>query len=130
MRYLLIAALKAHIHFLCRRFRQASCRLENQLRRLRPAARAWFDTLPPMITVYRGSQRGRERGLSWTTDCTVAEGFAQVKRCINSEPTLCTAQIPKRHVFAVFLDRNEREIVLDPRRLRRLQVEPWKGGAR
>jgi hypothetical protein len=74
---------------------------------LEPAARTWFDTLPPMIAVYRGCQRGYERGLSWTTDRAVAEGFAQGKRCINSEPTLVTALIPKQHIFAVFLDRDE-----------------------
>jgi hypothetical protein len=35
-----------------------------------------------------------------------------------------SAYIPKEHVFAVFLDREEHEIAVDPRRLRRLKIEP------
>jgi hypothetical protein len=75
------------------------------------------------IAIYRGCQRGRERGLSWTTDIKVAEGFAAGKRCINSMPTLVTAVIPKAYVFGVFIERKESEITIDPRRLRRLQAK-------
>jgi hypothetical protein len=87
-------------------------------------AREWFDALLEEIEIYRGCQRGRERGLSWTTDFNVALGFAQGKRCINTDPTLVTAVIPKRHVFGVFIRRNESEIAVDPRRLRRLRNLP------
>jgi hypothetical protein len=75
------------------------------------------------IAIYRGCQRGRERGLSWTTDIKVAEGFAAGKRCINSMPTLVTAVIPKAYVFGVFIERKENEITIDPRRFRRLQAK-------
>jgi hypothetical protein len=85
-------------------------------------AREWFDSLPAEIEIYRGCQRYRERGLSWTVDIKVAEGFARGKRCRNSVPTLVSALINKRHVFGVFIDRNESEIVVDPRRLRRLRL--------
>lgn len=91
---------------------------------LPPADREWFLALDPVTTVYRGCQSGRERGLSWTADLKVATGFAVGRRCINAQPKLVTAQIPKEHVFAVFLDRSESEIVLDPRRLRRLTDHP------
>jgi hypothetical protein len=84
----------------------------------------WFISLPPEIAVFRGCERGRERGLSWTTDLNVALGFAQGKRCRNSLPTLMTAVIPKEHVFGVFLDRGESEIAVDTRRLRRLRPHP------
>jgi hypothetical protein len=84
-------------------------------------AREWFDSLPPVIEIYRGCQRVRKRGLSWTTDVNVAQEFARAKRCHNSVPTLVSALIPKQHVFGVFLDRNENEIVVDPRRLRHLR---------
>jgi hypothetical protein len=86
--------------------------------------RAWFNSFPPEIEIYRGCQRGRERGLSWTVDMKVAQGFARGKRCYNSVPTLVSALIPKQHVFGVFPDRNESEIVVDPRRLRRLGFRP------
>jgi hypothetical protein len=80
----------------------------------------WFNSLPAEIEIYRGCQRGRERGLSWTTDLNVAEGFARGKRCINSAPTLMSATIPKQHLFGVFAGRSESEIAVDLRRLRRL----------
>jgi hypothetical protein len=88
---------------------------------LEPSDLAFYDALPATIAVWRGCARGRERGLSWTVDRAVAEGFARGKRCINRDPTLVRADIPRQHVFAVFTDRNEQEVVLDPRRLRRLE---------
>jgi hypothetical protein len=91
-----------------------------------PAAeQAWLAALPPVIEVFRGCERGRERGLHWTTDYAVAEGFARGKRCVNLVPTLARARIPKKHIFCVFLDRRESEVVLDPRRLRRLSSAPY-----
>jgi hypothetical protein len=35
------------------------------------------------------------------------------------------ARIPKEHVFAAFLERNEFEVVVDPKRLRALQVTEY-----
>jgi hypothetical protein len=90
---------------------------------LDPDARAFYDSLPALVPVWRGCQRGRERGISWTRDRIVAEGFAWGKRCFNVEPTLVHAVIPKQHIFAVFVCRNESEIALDFRRLRKLQRE-------
>jgi hypothetical protein len=98
---------------------------------LQPTDLAFYDALPATITVWRGCARGRERGLSWTVDRAVAEGFARGKRCINRNPTMVRADIPRQHVFAVFTDRNEQEVVLDPRRLRRLEkkgLEDWGQG--
>jgi hypothetical protein len=86
--------------------------------------RDWFDGLPELIPIYRGGDIARERGLSWTTDENVARGFARGKRCINTFPTLLSAVIPKRHVFAVISGRNEHEIVVDYRRLRQLKELP------
>ena len=87
-------------------------------------ARHFYDSLPRLIPVWRGCEQGRERGLHWTTSRAIAEKFASGQRCVNPRPTLVTAQIPKRHIFAVFAKRNEAEIVLDPRRLRRLSASP------
>jgi len=84
-------------------------------------AREQFNALPPEIEIYRGCQRYRERGLSWTTDLNVAQKFARGVRCCNSVPTLVSARIPKQHIFGVFTDRDESEIVVDYRRLRRLR---------
>jgi hypothetical protein len=90
---------------------------------LEPEARTWFDAAPAEITVYRGCQTGRERGLSWTFDQSIATGFAHGKRLPNPTPTLVTAVIPKQHVFTVVLGRSEKELVLDPRRLRQVRKE-------
>lgn len=87
---------------------------------LGPAARSFYDALPEVVPVWRGCEQGRERGLSWTTDRATAEGFAEGKRTVNKTPTLARAEIPKRHILAVFVERQESEIVLDPRHLCRL----------
>ena len=87
---------------------------------LNPADRCFYDALPRVVQVWRGCEQGRERGLSWTTDRAIAAEFAQGKRCRNKTPTLVHAEIPKQHILAVFTERQESEIVLDPRRLRRL----------
>jgi len=38
--------------------------------------RAFYDSLPDVIRVYRGCSRPRVRGLAWTTNREVAVGFA------------------------------------------------------
>jgi hypothetical protein len=91
---------------------------------LEPAERTFYMGLPDLVPVWRGCKRGRERGLSWTTDRAIAEGFAVGKRCTNRYPTLACAEIPKQHIFGVFLARQESELALDPRRLRKLRKEP------
>jgi hypothetical protein len=95
---------------------------------LEPPERAFYSALPDLVPVWRGCERGRVRGLSWTTDRMVAEGFALGKRCRNAYPTLMHAEIPKPHIFGVFLNRKESELALDPRRLRNLRQEPFTAG--
>jgi hypothetical protein len=85
--------------------------------------RTWFEGQGALIPIFRGCERGRERGLYWTIDPAVARGFAAGKRCINRNPTLASAYIPREHVFGVFISRKESEIVVDYRRLRRLKIE-------
>jgi hypothetical protein len=89
---------------------------------LEPDARAWFSALPSIVPIWRGCDWYTVRGLHWTTNREVAAEFAQSKRCTNHEPTLVQAVIPKEHIFAVFVNRNENEIVVDPRRLRQLKT--------
>ena len=91
-----------------------------------PAQRAFFDALPDQVAVFRGCSRPRLRGLAWTTDRTVAEGFARGHRNIPVPgPVVASAIIPKEHIFFVTNDRSEKEVVLNPRRLRRLVSEPY-----
>lgn len=103
--------------------------LRNQVRPgvpLGEGAEEFLRDLPNPLTVYRGCHSTRVRGLSWTTDCKVAEGFARGHRGIRvPDAVVASAQIPKEAIFMVCLGRQESEVVLDPRRLRRLVVEPF-----
>jgi hypothetical protein len=42
---------------------------------------------------------------------------------------IAQALIPKAAIFAVFTERNESELVLDPRRLRRLSISDFQRDA-
>jgi hypothetical protein len=96
---------------------------------LEPPERTFYEELPDLVPIWRGCERGRERGLSWTTQRDVAEGFAQGKRCVNANPTLVSAVIAKPHIFGVFLSRDESEIAVDPRRLRRIESRASSSGS-
>jgi hypothetical protein len=87
-----------------------------------PKDRALYDELPPTIEVFRGGKRPTIRGVSWTTDRRVAEGFATGKRARTPDPRLAVAQIDKAHVFFLSTERQEAEVVLNWRRLRRLTI--------
>jgi hypothetical protein len=88
---------------------------------LEPEARDFYVALPDPVQIWRGCERGRERGLHWTMRRALAEAFAHGKRCRNANPTFVSAEIPKRHILGVFVSRNEDEVVVDPRRLRKLR---------
>jgi hypothetical protein len=88
---------------------------------LEPGARDFYMALPDPVQIWRGCERGRERGLHWTLRRALAEAFAHGKRCRNANPTLVSAEIPKQHIFGVFVSRNEDEVVVDHRRLRKLR---------
>src|SRR5262245_17377515 len=45
-----------------------------------PGDRAFYDALPSSVEVFRGGNRSTIRGVSWTLDRKVAEGFATGKR--------------------------------------------------
>jgi hypothetical protein len=88
--------------------------------------RAFFDALPAQVKVFRGCSRPRLRGVAWTTDRTVAEGFAKGHRTLRvSESVVVSAIIPKEFIFFITNDRNEKEVVLNPRRLRRLMIDSY-----
>ncbi len=59
------------------------------------------------------------RGISWTLDEAVACGFAEGHRGLRApDAVLATGLIAKEHIFAVFTDRHESEVLLDPVRIR------------
>jgi hypothetical protein len=88
--------------------------------------RQFFDALPSQVPVFRGCSASRVRAIAWTTSRAVAEGFARGHRGIPvPEPVVASAIIPKEHIFFVTDKWAQREIVLNPRRLRKILVEPF-----
>ena len=76
-----------------------------------------FQALEDSVTVYRGvtSHNAKNiRALSWTLDRDTAEWFAHR---FGEDGTVYEAQIAKAHIFALFLGRNESEVVVDPQHL-------------
>ncbi|MCZ6774642.1 MAG: hypothetical protein O7G83_22025 [Proteobacteria bacterium] len=95
-----------------------------------PDTLAFYDELPDPATIYRGCSHARVRGVSWTTDRDSAATFAHGHRSIPvPDPVVAQATMPKEAVFAVFTERNESEVLVDPRRLGNLQIKPFQEAA-
>lgn len=85
--------------------------------------RSFVDGLPDLITIYRGCHKAHVLGVSWSTDKAVAGRFARGHRGIAVErAVIASAVIPKCAVFTVITDRDESEVVIDPRRLRQVRL--------
>jgi hypothetical protein len=87
-----------------------------------------YDALPDLVEVWRGTARSRVRSIAWSTSRNVAEDFATGMRAGPfADPVMAHAFIPKEHIFWAD-DGSEQEIVLDPKRLRKLTVESFDNG--
>ena len=76
-----------------------------------------LDALGDTITVYRGVHSGKSNGiraLSWTLDMDKAEWFAGR---YGRQGKVFEAKIEKKHICALFLDRGESEVILNPKYL-------------
>jgi hypothetical protein len=60
--------------------------------------------------------------MSWTLDRKVAEAFARGHRVLVDDPVVAEAVVEREAVFAVLHERQESELLIDPRRLRKLIV--------
>jgi hypothetical protein len=88
-------------------------------------AREFFNKLPPKVTVYRGCSRDRVFGLAWTTDRSIAEGFANGHRGILvPNAVVARTAIRKEAIFFACLDRKEAEVVIDPQEIRSVTHTP------
>lgn len=86
--------------------------------------RELFQSLDDVVTVYRGVPPHNDqnvKALSWTLDREVAEWFAHR---YGENGTVYEAQIEKENIHAVFLGRNEEEVIVDPERLMGLSQLP------
>jgi hypothetical protein len=85
----------------------------------------FYNGLPDIVEIYRGCSANRVRAISWTTDHETARRFAHGHRGIRvPSPVLAAAKVRKVDIFAVFTAREESEVIIDPRRLRKLVVTP------
>lgn len=74
--------------------------------------------LPNEIIVYRGVDTKRaSKGLSWTLDRNVAIWFSNRFKSNSSKGIVLKANVTKDKCLAYFNERNEREIVVDTRKL-------------
>lgn len=91
--------------------------------------------LPDPVTIHRGcGQAVGAPGLSWTLDPAMAERFAHLacgpRRHLlapawrGEHPLVARATCPKSAVLAVFTERLESEVVVDPQALRDLTLRP------
>ena len=79
-----------------------------------------FSLLPRRIRIYRGHNYGKaQRGMSWTTDHRKAEWFAH--RFQDQRAHVSTAYIDKEKVLAYFLNRGEKDIVVNPLDLKQVE---------
>jgi len=71
--------------------------------------------LPQKIKVYRGHQEKNQLGFSWTLDYWFAVRLA--RRYNAKHPQVSTGIVDKSDVHALFLGRNEFEIVVNPKKV-------------
>lgn len=88
-----------------------------------------FESLDDVVTIYRGvrsSRPGNVKALSWTLDREVAQWFAGR---YGRQGTVYEAKIDKKHIHALFLGRNESEVIVDPKYLTEItQVQALEQG--
>lgn len=88
-----------------------------------------LDTLEDTVTVYRGVHSAKSNGvnaMSWTLDQETAAWFAGRYR---RQGCVYEAKIQKEHIHALFLGRNESEVIVDPKYLTDItQVQSMEQG--
>jgi hypothetical protein len=94
---------------------------------MQPAAIQFFDELPPVVTAFRGCDRDRVLGLSWSPSLRLASRYAGAEHL--SDPVIATAKIRRSSIFAVCIEENC-EIVVDPKHLRELRLRWWSNPRR
>lgn len=84
---------------------------------------AFYHSLPPSVEIHRGCSIERVRGLSWTTDRSVASDFARGHRGIRVPNALvATTIIPEDQIFTVITDRGESGVIVDCRQMRPIEM--------
>ena len=84
--------------------------------------RTYFDSLPEQVHIHRGSTRENFLGISWTAEIAKAQWFAQRWAMFGGPETVVTGVVSKSDVLTVFNDRDECEILCDPKKVRVTQI--------
>ena len=85
--------------------------------------RRYLASLPNRLTIFRGSLSMRAQGWSWTLDEKKALGFAKrLERLGLGIPRVATGKAKKSDVIAYFSRRKEKEIVIDPSKVKIVQI--------
>jgi len=83
--------------------------------------RAYFRKLPSQITIHRGYAHKNAAGWSWTLDKAKAVWFARRYAEVDDlagKPRLATGTVKKKGVIAYFSRRKEKEILVDPKKVK------------
>ncbi len=85
--------------------------------------RRYLARLPNRLTIFRGFQAKGIQGWSWTLDEKKALGFAKrLERLGFGIPRVATGRAKKSDVIAYFSRRKEKEIVIDPSKVKIEQI--------
>jgi hypothetical protein len=90
--------------------------------------KAFYTSLPDKIAIYRGCDMDRAMGVAWSTDKAVALGFARGHRGLRvPDPILVSATVRKDRIYGAYQNRQEREILVDPRDLKSVRLQFVRG---
>lgn len=71
----------------------------------------FYQSLPSIVTIYRGCSFQLRDGASWSVDRNVANSFPFLNRYRVADPVLITATVRKNNIVAIKLDRDEVEVI-------------------
>ena len=101
-----------------------------RLHMINPHESATYDSLPDVLTIYRGCYQNNRYGMSWTLDRDVAVKLPTMSRYRqNDHPLLLTARVPKSDCVYLGNEREERELVTATRGLWAATVTALKNKA-
>ena len=83
--------------------------------------RKLFDELPQSLRLYRSHQRFNELNFSWALDLQSAINYMD----LLDNKFVSTANVPKDYCAAVFSRRPYQEVILFPRTLSKIVVQPY-----
>lgn len=86
----------------------------------------WINGLGKTFRIYRGCDESVIAGASWTTNHKVADSFARgLRGCTHDTPVIVSATCDMGDVLLAIDDREEKEIIINPKNLSDVLVTPF-----